>query len=180
MHNKSTGSAGFTLIELLVVIGIIGVLASVVLVSVRSASERGKDARRVADVATIADALLLYERRYGNYMETGSGCGSGGNGTGFFNFQGTYSGQSYPISMAQCLVNEGFVKSIIIDPSGQTTTDGVSKNHVYAKYTCTGTYAGTYIFASLAGQPRFVDGLTDNTCCTNCDTALGMNYYKQI
>ncbi len=51
---------GFTLIELLVVIAIIGVLSSVVLVSVQTARAKSRDAKRIAEVGQIRKALELY------------------------------------------------------------------------------------------------------------------------
>ena len=51
---------GFTLIELLVVIAIIGILSSVVLASLNSAREKGRDARRASDLKQLQLALELY------------------------------------------------------------------------------------------------------------------------
>lgn len=51
---------GFTLIELLVVIAIIGILSAIVLTSLGSAKQKGRDARRVSDIKSIQLALELY------------------------------------------------------------------------------------------------------------------------
>lgn len=62
-----TRSRGFTLIELLVVIAIIGLLSSVVLASLNSARQKGRDARRIADIKQLQTALELYYDQNGTY-----------------------------------------------------------------------------------------------------------------
>ncbi len=49
---------GFTLIELLVVIAIIGLLASIILASLNTAQQKGRDARRVSDLQEIGQAIV--------------------------------------------------------------------------------------------------------------------------
>ena len=69
--------SGFTLIELLVVISIIGILASVVLVSLNSARAKSRDARRIADVKQMQTGLELFFNDCSQYPD-----GAGGLTTG--------------------------------------------------------------------------------------------------
>jgi prepilin-type N-terminal cleavage/methylation domain-containing protein len=62
--------SGFTLIELLVVIAIIGILSSVVLASLNSARQKGRDAKRISDIKQIQLALELYYDANGKYPAT--------------------------------------------------------------------------------------------------------------
>jgi len=60
MQKLRNATRGFTLIELLVVIAIIGLLASIVLVSLSSARRKARDSRRVGDLRQIQLALELF------------------------------------------------------------------------------------------------------------------------
>lgn len=51
---------GFTLIELLVVIAIIGILSSVVMVSLNTARSKSRDAARITTIKQVQTALALY------------------------------------------------------------------------------------------------------------------------
>lgn len=60
--SKATSKAkgGFTLIELLIVIAIIGLLATLAIVSLTTAQRKARDTKRIADIKQLQNAVELY------------------------------------------------------------------------------------------------------------------------
>ena len=61
---------GFTLIELLVVIAIIGLLATVIVVSLTSPRQKSRDAKRLADIKSVITGLEEYASDNGGSYPT--------------------------------------------------------------------------------------------------------------
>lgn len=95
---------GFTLIELLVVVAIIGVLASVVLVSLDSARARARDATRIQNIKSIEQALELYRIDHGHLPNNSDGLADG------WYHLGTGS------VLDNLLINGGYMSEVPADP----------------------------------------------------------------
>jgi len=81
MYDKNARK-GFTLLEVLTTIAIIGILSSVVMVSMNGARARGRDSKRIADISQMAIAMEVYYnacRKYPEALATTAhqGCSSG-------------------------------------------------------------------------------------------------------
>ena len=72
MIKKILKNKGFTLIELLVVMAIIGILASIGLVSFKSSQIKARDAQRKSDLSQMQKALEAYFNDKGEYPAVGS------------------------------------------------------------------------------------------------------------
>jgi len=73
MKAKKIISRGFTLIELLVVVAIIGLLASIVLVSLNSARLKARDTKIMSDANQIRNLMETEYASSGNYTNVKSG-----------------------------------------------------------------------------------------------------------
>lgn len=162
---------GFTLVELAIVIVVIGILAAISIVAYSGTQQRARDGARKADIAQIAHFLAIYQTDKGTQMAGSSGCGSGGAGNGWFN----YEGGAYVTSMMHCLQNEGYTNNDIIDPSGLKACGGLTCR-AYMKYNCG---VDTYVFANFETLPHTTTD-TDGTCATTLDTSYGMNYFVKV
>lgn len=60
-------TSGFTIVELLIVIVVIGILAAITIVAYNGIQQRGRDAQRSSDIASIQKALELYHIDNGGY-----------------------------------------------------------------------------------------------------------------
>ncbi len=66
-RREGRSDAGFTLIELLIVIVILGILAAIVVFSVRGITDRGNTSACKANIATLETAVEAYYAKTGAY-----------------------------------------------------------------------------------------------------------------
>ena len=143
---KTSCNKGFTLVELLVVIAIIGVLSSVVLVSLNSARVKARDAKRVADLGNLRLALEGYYD--GNYGSDGTGADTG---------------YEYPTALSS-LVQVGVISAEPKDPS-------TAASYGYNSAGCAAANQSYIIQATLetAGHIGLQNDVDTNPICTlNC------------
>lgn len=148
--NKGT-TRGFTLIELLVVIAIIGILSSVVLASLNSARQKGRDARRISDIKQLQLALELC-------YDAGNSCTGGG--------------VEYPDALSSLQTN-GFIASVPVDPQTGSSYgyDNVLSDGTSACSVASGV-CSSYVLRATMEASVPTGSLTGTRGVENCSTAL--------
>ena len=114
-------SKSFTLIELLVVIAIIGILSSIVLVSLNSAKARARDAKRKHDLVQFRSALEMYYIDHGSYpLPYPVGSWGGVSTVGCNSANGTTSGSNAYITG----LTPSYISVLPVDPGPAGSCNG--------------------------------------------------------
>jgi prepilin-type N-terminal cleavage/methylation domain-containing protein len=145
---------GFTLIELLVVIAIIGVLSSVIFVSLGPARKRSRDARRKADLRQINTAMEV--------------CYNDNSCAGGSKYPSTTSGVNTLISIGSIMTKVP-VDPVDTSPYQYTWTDGA--NEYYCLYVKSESLTDTWFCSSNRGVASKTLGsyTPSNTDCCGVD-----------
>lgn len=103
----------FTLIELLVVIAIIGLLSTIVLVSLNTARRKARNVRRKEDINQIYTAMQMYYDKNGAYPSEAACDSSKGSCAGCPCAEDSWSATSY---IYAGLVTGGYISALPVDP----------------------------------------------------------------
>ena len=120
---QKLNSKGFTLIELLVVISIIGLLSSIVLVSVNVAREKARDSKRLAEVNQLSLAIRIYVIDKGSFPPT-TGCLNGWCCLGHGNAGRCWAGSYWGSTALDNSLSPEYISEIPDDPLNNTALMG--------------------------------------------------------
>jgi prepilin-type N-terminal cleavage/methylation domain-containing protein len=120
------GKSGFTLIELLVVVAIVGLLATVAVISISNASKKARDTKRKADLRSIQKALDLYYQENGAYPNTSGAWWGTCSGYGSHDISGL---NGYVPGLAP-----QYIGKLPVDPRGKAVPAACGGNDTVACY----------------------------------------------
>ena len=167
-----TQNQGFTIVELLIVIVVVAILTALVISAYNSIQRNARDSKRRSDINQLIQAMnLMYINQ--NKLPIEINAGYNNTGTGWTNNQNA----SYPISIVNRLVSEGYLGNGVGDPK---TLTGVGS---YMHYRCNGVSNKYAFFAKLENpKPEDNEGYnwwSNNSCnSTPLQSSYEMNYAK--
>lgn len=116
MLRKHSRQKGFTIIEIATVIAVIGILATIVIVSYNAAQAKSRDSKRLADAKAIEAALESYRSENIGYpASTTATQVAGANTSGW-----ETSGAAQPGTFLSALKPYGFLTGVPVDPRNDT------------------------------------------------------------
>lgn len=121
MKNKT---GGFTIVELLIVIVVIGILATISVVTFQNVQHRARDSQRVQDMKTIEKALRMHLVEFGSLPAA-----NGSTPTAWEN--STNNGGEGFLS---ALVDSGIISEVPIDPLNKPTPYDAPIRYRYYKF----------------------------------------------
>ncbi len=118
MFTRKNLQKGFTLIELLVVVAIIGILSSIVLVSLNSARQKGRDASAKGSMSSLRAQAEIYFDNNGTYVGLEAGQDAGWDQLITAAETQTGTGVVYGVFSTQ-----GFVASLVLNSGAEFCVD---------------------------------------------------------
>lgn len=140
MFSLKKKQKGFTIVELLIVIVIIGILATIVIVTFTGIQKKARDSKRQTDINAVNSQIAAFYTNYGFYPTLGD--------LNSATFRSAYM--------------KGLDSNALTDPKGGAMTDTAGTNH-YA-------YKATSSDATKTCDNTAVESATSNPTDNNCDT----------
>ena len=135
---KNRKVLGFTLIELLIVIAIIGILAVAFLPNLLDAPGKSRDAKRIADLGAVRDAIYMWHLDTNEWPEQDD----------------TSKCLSDAVTNADLLASMGGAAPV--DPSDEAVTNGCDSGYTYIQDpNGADTPSGTYTFVLLSALENY-------------------------
>lgn len=162
-HMTKRKQRGFTIVELLIVIVVIAIIAAISIVAYSGIQQRGRDAQRQSDIATITKALEMYYLDEGRFPP--------GLGSTTINSGWSTTADASWVNLRNALVPK-YLSSLPADPISTpgANVQGGGYNYAYfadnSGYYCSTTPAQTYILIY-----RFETMPRKDTLIGNCSTS---------
>ncbi|MEO5949782.1 MAG: prepilin-type N-terminal cleavage/methylation domain-containing protein [Candidatus Saccharimonas sp.] len=167
------GNRGFTIVELLIVIVVIAILAAITSVSFSGIQQRGRDARRMADLNNISKALQPWS------IETGQDFSAFPVGVSSIRGNGWYKVNYSTVSAKDYIVNLGYIPDSVNDPTDTYGTPAFA----YMIVQCIAGDDNTRILLAnmeTAQSQTVAQQLSGTTCTSNLYPSYGMDYAKKV